>query len=268
MGLRSCQAGRALHPALDEAVGAGCEIILSDDFRRSLTVAKHYVATGVPWMDEPTRVRCLLYDVSELYDANMFGHAIKLLPWEDRRAQVGRFRLLKDRCLCLGAGLLAAHALREAGASDLRLGYGAYGKPHLMRHSTIHFSLSHSGTMALCAVADQPVGADVEEHQTYDDAMIRICCTNDERTWICGQPDRDRAFTRIWVRKESYLKLVGTGITDDVRACDVTPHSAEGRHLWFWEHEASGYAIGICVRKKARVAIEFAAPRFWMRVQA
>ena len=47
----------------------------------------------------------------------LFSRGLSLLPWEERREQVMRFRFAKDRRLCLGAGLLLAYALCRAGAS-------------------------------------------------------------------------------------------------------------------------------------------------------
>ncbi len=207
-------------------------------------------------------VRCWLYDVSELSDDATFSRAMECLPWEDRRARVGRYLFPKDQCLCLGAGLLAAHALRVAGATDLFMSEGPHGKLRLQRHPDIHFNLSHSGAMAICAVASVPVGADVEELQKYDGNLAAMCFGEGERCWLSGQLDAGIAFTRLWVRKESYLKLLGTGLIDGLRAIDVTPgRSDPSRH--FWECELPGYALSVCCHEEMRVTLERATPGFW-----
>lgn len=66
-------------------------------------------------------ITCWVCDVRPLSDPALFSQGMSLLPWEERRVQVMRFRFDKDRRLCLGAGLLLAHALRHAGATDLSL---------------------------------------------------------------------------------------------------------------------------------------------------
>ena len=106
--------------------------------------------------------KCYYYDVSGLSSPERFARELASLPWEERRERILRYRFEKDRRLSLGAGLLAAYALREAGAEDLTLQTGENGKPELLSYPDIHFNLSHSGTIAVCAVSDRPVGVDVE----------------------------------------------------------------------------------------------------------
>ena len=102
---------------------------------------------------------CWYCDVRPLSDPELFAAGLSGLPWEERREKVSRFLFEKDRRLCLGAGMLLAHALREAGAADLRLSTMPEGKPVLADRPDIHFNLSHSGTLAVCAVSGLPVGA-------------------------------------------------------------------------------------------------------------
>ena len=45
-----------------------------------------------------------------------------------------------------------------------------YGKAYISNHENIHFNLSHSGKMVLCAISDMEVGADIE----YIDAGIDL----------------------------------------------------------------------------------------------
>ena len=208
-------------------------------------------------------VRCLLYDVSELRDQKTFCEAMDCLPWEARRARVRRYKFAKDQCLSLGAGLLAAYALTEAGAHDLGMAFGQHGKPYLQHHPHIHFNLSHSGHVALCAVGEEPVGADVEVCHAYDAGIAEYSFTDDERRWILAQPDTGRAFTRVWVRKESYLKLCGTGLTDYIRSLSVLPGAADVGDVTFWESEHERHHISICCKSDSPVSLECAPPRFW-----
>lgn len=148
---------------------------------------------------------------------------LERLAWPERREKVGRFLFVKDQRLCLGAGLLAEHLLRRAGATDLTIGYGEHGKPYLVNHPSIHFNLSHSGSLAVCAVADVPVGVDVETIHDHGDAVAQYCFQPAELEWLDRAPDRALAFTRLWVRKESYIKLTGTGLSREPRTLSVLP---------------------------------------------
>lgn len=194
-------------------------------------------------------LRAWYYDVTELYDARAFTEAMALLPWPERRSKVERFVFLKDKCLCLGAGLLCAHALRTAGARDLAMGYGAYGKPYLLNHPGIHFNVSHSGTIAACAVASEPVGIDVEECQPYDEGVARLCFTDDELVWLHKQDDADQAFVRLWTRKESYLKLLGCGLSKPANSFSAIPGTLPETDVRFCEYYLQTYAVCVCARE-------------------
>ena len=198
--------------------------------------------------------RCWYYDVSELAEPYLYREGLALLPWEERRRQVGRFAFEKDRLLCLGAGLLCAHALRREGVGDLTLAYGAYGKPHLANAPEIHFNLSHSGRLAACAVGTTPVGVDVEERQTADDDVMRQCFQEKEIRWIRAQADEGLAFTRLWTRKESYLKLLGAGLSEEPTSCSVLPEDEAALGVAFHEREVGGCRLCVCTRVGEPVA--------------
>ncbi len=209
-----------------------------------------FLATSMTAEDAgaPDELQCWVYDVSELQRASAFGAAMAQLPWPERRAKVGRFVFSKDQCLCLGAGLLCAHALHAVGVSDLTMDYGEYGKPRLKNHPHVHFNVSHSGAMAACAVWSAPVGIDVEERQPYDEGVARLCFTDAELTWLGRQDNTDQAFTRLWTRKESYLKLLGTGLSKPANSFEAMPGAYPESGIRFCEYALPGYALCACVR--------------------
>lgn len=100
-----------------------------------------------------------------------------------------------------------------------------HGRPAVAGDGTLAFSLSHAGDAALCAVSGgAPVGADIEERsprRTGDrlDGLIGQLHPG-ERAAIAALPDeerRERAFMSCWVRKEAYLKGIGTGLPGGLR---------------------------------------------------
>lgn len=200
-------------------------------------------------------VECAYYDVSELEDPALMAWGLEHLPWPERREKVGRFRFARDQRLCLGAGLLADHMLRHAGASDLTLGYGEHGKPYLVNHPSIHFNLSHSGNLAVCAVADIPVGVDVETIQDHGDAVARYCYQPAELAWLDRASDRDLAFTRLWVRKESYIKLMGTGLSREPRSFSVLPGEPMENDANFKEVDVRDALLCLCLSGNREVRV-------------
>ena len=203
---------------------------------------------------ERMNTTCWYYDVRELCDPARYANAMRALPWGERRERVERFVFQKDRLLCLGAGLLLAHALREAGAKDLALVYGEHKKPRLAREQGVHFNLSHSGTLAMCAVSGEPVGADVEALHAYDAGVMRLAATPAEHEWMSTQDDKDRAFTRLWTRKESYLKLTGAGLSTPPDSVEVAPGSTPEPGVSFVECWVADHHLCVCTRGSHDVA--------------
>lgn len=119
-------------------------------------------------------------------------------------------------------------------AADLRFGVGDHGKPflELPTHNvpTIEFNLSHSGSVALLAIArGRAIGVDVEE---WDDRVQHLAVS--ERFFSPVERDALRAldadgrvidgFFAAWSRKEAYLKATGRGITRGLHHFDVSLH--------------------------------------------
>ena len=92
-----------------------------------------------------------------------------------------------------------------------------YGKPYFPSHPDVHFSVSHTGTLWVCAFADKEVGLDVQEHRETDDParlarLAKRWFSDGERRVLdeCGYQPAE--FYRIWARKEAYVKFTGDGI--------------------------------------------------------
>ncbi|WP_327660943.1 MULTISPECIES: 4'-phosphopantetheinyl transferase family protein [unclassified Streptomyces] len=94
---------------------------------------------------------------------------------------------------------------------------GPHGRPALADAPGPHFSLSHSGDLALVALAPVPVGADVEELPSVKVAEDLTAVLHPreraELAALAGPEERRLAVARAWVRKEAFLKGLGTGLS-------------------------------------------------------
>lgn len=110
--------------------------------------------------------------------------------------------------------LLAWGAERYWGLSPLpELAAGERGKPWFPTCPQYHFNLSHSGKLALCALANQAVGVDIQEiRETWRPALIARSCTPEERDWLASMGDRNEDFAQLWALKESAGKQTGYGL--------------------------------------------------------
>jgi 4'-phosphopantetheinyl transferase len=111
-------------------------------------------------------------------------------------------------------------------AHALRFERARHGKPYLVGHS-IRFNLSHSGDLALIAVArDREVGVDVEAIRPERDVVgiARHFFAPGESEALSAEPPRRRAaaFYRCWTRKEAYMKACGLGLALRPDSFDVS----------------------------------------------
>ena len=86
----------------------------------------------------------------------------------------------------------------------------ACGKP-FFKNNPLFFSISHSGSYWLAAFASFPVGADIQEHRPCNMELISRRFHEKEQLWLAEHGEAEYFF-RIWAAKESYVKLLGTGI--------------------------------------------------------
>ncbi len=138
---------------------------------------------------------------------------------EQRREQALRFRFESGRRLCLAAYLLLMEGLqKEYGITEKPVfDYSEKGKPSIIGHPDIYFNFSHSGNIALCALSNQPVGADVETLRKITPSLIRFTMNDIEQTLINTSSNPTMQFLFYWTRKEALLKLTGDGIRNDIK---------------------------------------------------
>jgi 4'-phosphopantetheinyl transferase len=92
------------------------------------------------------------------------------------------------------------------------------GKPYFPNpaDSHLHFSYSHCEFGAVCVVAEQNIGVDIQPVTLAKPAVIRRVCHADE---VVETPDE---FTRLWVQKEAFSKFTGRGLAEGFATIDTT----------------------------------------------
>lgn len=196
--------------------------------------------------------RCaLVADI--LPDDEAYESAYARLPtWRRRKCDACRF--VDDRHRSVAAWLLLRQMLAERGldADALPVVENGFGKPAFASGLAPCFSLSHAGDRVMASVSDAEVGCDVERILPIDDGMLKLSLVDDERTYLAALSGeaRDRAFIRLWVRKESYVKAVGRGMDIDLSTFSAqdTPPSPG----WVWQDFAfgDGHLACVCARKE------------------
>ena len=128
---------------------------------------------------------------------------------------------------------------------------GKHGKPYLKDHPDVHFNISHSNGFVACAVADAPVGVDIEwldRCGEVREALIRRTLTEEEQSamqaWIEEGYDAREIFFRFWTAKESVLKYLGCGLTRELREIRIELRPPE---------TSAGEWIVSCAQKEVRM---------------
>jgi 4'-phosphopantetheinyl transferase len=172
-----------------------------------------------PWL-APAEVHVWRADL--ILDALRAQALERTLSPEERHC-ASRFRFEADRMRYTAAhGFLREILARYLGVPPTVLNFikGKYGKPSLsgpQGRCSLRFNLSHSGNLALFAVAiDREVGVDVESVHRHMDAVeiaTRFFSAK-EAAALKNLPHdrRDRFFFELWTRKEALLKAFGVGL--------------------------------------------------------
>lgn len=167
-----------------------------------------------------------LWHVPLEIDEHLADAAMRVLDPAER-ARAARFRQARDRRRWIAARAALRHILGAAcalPADQLGFRLGEHGKPDVNHTGAAAphapaFNLSHSGAVALIAVADRPVGVDLEmlahAADRYED--IQSVFSPAERASIAAVTagDRPLASYRCWTRKEALLKAAGCGFAED-----------------------------------------------------
>ena len=150
----------------------------------------------------------------DFWALDLTGALAEISP--ERRASALRYRFECDRRLSVAAYLLLKDALRtDYGiVENPRLLRGPNGKPFLPDHPGIHFNFSHCPKAVACALADCPVGIDVEEIAPVDESVAQRVLSADELAAMRQSDEPEVAFARYWTQKEALAKLTGDGIDD------------------------------------------------------
>ena len=137
-----------------------------------------------------------------------------------RREQALKFKHEQGQRLCVLAYQLLKEGLqKEYGLTGNPIfEYNEHGKPSIVGHPEIYFNLSHCKEAVVCAISDKPVGVDVESHREFSESLINYTMNDEEKAEIRKSHNVAAAFIRLWTMKEATSKLIGTGITHDVKS--------------------------------------------------
>jgi 4'-phosphopantetheinyl transferase len=172
---------------------------------------------------------------------------------EQELDRASRFHFEKHRRhFTAGRGVLRQLLTQYLGTKpeQLRLSYGAYGKPALNgehKDSRLRFNMSHSHEVALFAFAeDRELGVDVEHVRTdfaSEEVARRFFSRREVETFnALPRHDQVAAFFKCWTRKEAFIKVIGKGLSQPLDKFDVTLGQPAAL-LWVSGDDASRWSL-------------------------
>ncbi|MFF1906809.1 4'-phosphopantetheinyl transferase family protein [Kitasatospora sp. NPDC058218] len=147
-------------------------------------------------------------------------------------------------------------------------GKGDHGRPYLPDHPDVQVSLSHTRGVVAAAAGYQPVGVDVEltaRSGSLLDVAQRVLSPAELRQ-VEAHPEPGRAFLRLWVRKESLIKLGRASLNTlagvdlsalplDVPAGEPLRSRYQDLYLLDWADVRQGAAVSVASTAAPRVAV-------------
>lgn len=87
------------------------------------------------------------------------------------------------------------------------------GKPYV-KNLDVHFNVSHSSGIVVCAVSDKEIGIDIERIREINPRAAEKFASPSELEYIRNS---ENGFFEIWTLKEAYFKCIGTGLGADIK---------------------------------------------------
>lgn len=125
------------------------------------------------------------------------------------------------------------------------------GKPYFPARPHLHFNLSHSGDWALCALAERPVGCDIELVRPRRKDFPAYVLDERELGWFRGRGSRWEDFYTLWTLKEARVKCTGEGLRRKPRSIPVPLLEPGERAVWegftFTALAGEGWGGAVCL---------------------
>ena len=156
-----------------------------------------------------------------------------VLLLEDEQARVERFHFEPDArrwAVCRTLLRVTLGRYLALAPESLKFTLGPWGKPGL-RGCPLRFSVSHSGGVALLAVAwRREVGVDLESisRVLFPEELAPQVLSQREQAWLRDQApeQREAAFLTLWTAKEAYVKATGQGLSFPLTRLTLLPKRA------------------------------------------
>ncbi|GEM_PF-1317757 len=157
-----------------------------------------------------------LYQVKVLdsIDDALINQAIYFLP-PDIRKKIQSFYHKEDCIRSLLGYMMLKKVSPQFDQYANSLSFTKYGKPFIQNQDLFHFNISHSKRWVVLAVSKDEIGVDIEYIKPVCFDTMKGALTEEEYTKLQSLPkyEAEKYFYKIWTVKESFLKMIGIGLS-------------------------------------------------------
>ncbi len=174
---------------------------------------------------------------------------------DKRKKEVASMKVEQKKKLRIAADALCRKTISDycgIAPEEITFGYSEKGKP-FAKDLPVHFSISHSGDYAVCAVSENEIGIDIEKIRPVNQRVADKFATEKEKEYILSSSN---GFFEIWTLKEAYFKCIGTGLGKNIK--DVSFEISDGiiscsksGYEFFFNPINDNYICSICKKKAA-----------------
>ncbi|QYS89919.1 4'-phosphopantetheinyl transferase superfamily protein [Flavobacterium davisii] len=161
--------------------------------------------------------------ISEEYHENFLKNELVKFPTVFQE-KIKEYRKWQDAQLSLSGRVLLLQGIQEVynlDYSDKEVCYTKFNKPYFLNDS-IHFNISHSGDIVICAIAkENEVGIDIEKISNIEIVDFEKQFTTNEWAKIINSNAREETFFEFWAQKEAVIKAHGYGLTIPLQSFEI-----------------------------------------------
>lgn len=128
------------------------------------------------------------------------------------------------------------------------------GKPYFLNNN-LKFNITHCKGMTACIVSYYNVGIDIENIRDFNPKIINKCFDDTEKNTVLQSADAKKSFFTYWTLKESYVKLLGDGLSHSLKKAvfyneNNIWHIRENEKYKFNSYIYDSYVISSCCDKE------------------
>jgi 4'-phosphopantetheinyl transferase len=158
----------------------------------------------------------LIYKIDFAIPENIYLSFLNKIR-DDKREKIKRFKFRQDALRSLSGEALLRYALQKYYDVEYKkeiIEENEFGKPYLI-NKQISFNISHSGNWSALVCFENDAGIDIEKLEEPPYEIMKKTFTQKEIEQIENkdQQVKERQFYKIWTLKESYIKMIGQGLS-------------------------------------------------------